>query len=206
MAEIKAQDLTEAVQTPQEAVYALFLGASNATFDADKLTVVSCSSAVVDNIKVVAAIIGESHFVQLIRQADGTVIFTEILACVNPVGLGFVPDICCHLQDANSFKLDRCFEELGLQIIASVKIKPRTRSRRCYVPHVRRQQSPNSVVLRLKEAFPDVYGANLRPRTIVSVVFNQEVGLRIRTVHEYVTTDGYIEPLTTNTKVVLNQG
>jgi len=204
MPKVKPEDLTEAVQSPADAVYGLFVGGeSNATFDSDKLTVINSSSATLDGIRVKAAIIGESHFVRVIKQADDSVVLTELLACADPAKLGFQPDICRTLREISGFNLVRRFDDLKLRLKVSVKIRPKTLSRRLFVPHVRRLQP--GVVLRLKERFPEVHEAHLKPRTIVSVVLTQE-GVRIKTVHEYVTADGHIEPLTSSTRIFFNLG
>lgn len=201
MGKVNPKDLVLAVQSPKEAVYGLFLGEkANATFDPEKLTIVarSCGSNGMLGMFLDVAIIGESHFVRLIRVEDNKTLFTELLACIDPSRFGFEPTANNCFSQFNQFSFLHYNAETGLLVDTRSSIRPKTRDRRSFVPHLPFEDQRRNLCVRLKKPFP----GPLNPRTIVSVVLNNNY-LDILTVHEYVTPDNHIEPLTSQTRVTL---
>lgn len=204
MAEIRKEEITEAVQSPRDCVLTQFLGESIATFPRDKLTVVKqFPRAAVPYrpeepvIEVSGMIIGESHCVELF--IDGQSVFVELLACVDPKTWGCEPTIYHKFDDGQTVYQHEHFEGRRFQINTSVAIFPPTDFREWFVPPAEFRRS--TVAFFMCEEFP---GA-LAPKTITFVQANKEA-LQIVTQHEYATREGEVALIVTRTRVCFNLG
>ena len=198
MAQINPKDLILIPQSPRAAVFGLFLGdVANETFDPERLTIVqrANSASLKLGLALEVAIIGESHYVRLTRAADNKTLFTELLACVDPSQFGYIPTVIHSFNDNERLELSIRDAENGLLVETITSIRAKVRNRRNFVPPSFDKDSKD-LTIRLKQSFP----GPLKPRTIVSVALDEN-GMDIRTVHEYLTEDHYVEPITSETRV-----
>jgi len=197
LSQVRIEEVEEIFQSPRKAVFCLFLGDSSKRFFPNKLTIIAKANFDHENIgfAVQIAIIGESHFLQLRRYSDNKIIYTELLACVDPRELGFFPDFSGDFKHVKSIHIRRLCQECRVSIRCQIEIGDKTKERRRFVPKIR--DGKNTPGNRLKICFPGY----LKPRTIVAYTINSSK-LVVRTVHEYVAHDLLIEPITSNTTVI----
>ena len=190
-------------QDPKDVVYALFFGRNEESFSSERLTVVQRETIrlLVANrlIEAEVAIIGESHYVVL-RDADGRIVFAELLACVDLEERGLRPAWTYPLRhlppDLSIMRGVLDAEKPVRHVHFDVRLRRPSKDRTLFVPRAHDSTQP---CVQLEVAFP----GPLSPRTLV-LVERRESGIRIKTLHEYTTPlkdAQHVEALTTETMV-----
>lgn len=162
-------------QTPDAYVLALFLGEDVRSFDPTVIKIVRKISIVHGDYEIVVAIIGASHYVQILRH--GTVILVDMLACAEPNRFGFQPTITAPLEKRNSIRnVDTWLETTRGEVWSyNHRLWRAANPRSCRLI----QQSPLHTTI--SYAFP----GPRKPKTIVSVGVQSHDTVVIHTQHEF---------------------
>ena len=182
-------ELEEIFQTADGCTMAHFYGRKIRSFDPKKLTVVQSQMISLPGIEIVATIIGESHF--LMVNVNGRTKFVELLACVNPLKLGFHPNFCNPLKGKR--RVSACHTSRTLSFKAEAVIHEKNDDRELYAP------CETGHTMLLEYIFPGGIG----PRTVVRVYLDNNGVIWINSLHEYSTEDGLIEPLVSTSTVII---
>ncbi len=185
------EELEEKFQEASGCTMAHFFSGKNiATFNPKKLTMVERQQIVLLDIIIEGTIIGESHFVRV--EIAGKTVFVELLACVNPLKLGFKPDLCSSLERQKKITARHVGEMINFTAAAVIRTK--SADRELHVPSKKEENT-----LLLEQTFP----GPMAPRTIVWLYLDANGVIWIKSLHEYTMEDGLIEPLVSASKIFI---